>query len=53
MNGGISDYCCPCSFADGVMLMLTPTFGFAYEGGVVLPSHLLAGITTYHYAFHQ
>lgn len=53
MNGGISYYCRPCSFADGVMLMLTPPFGFADGGDVTLLSHLLAGVTTDLRVFHQ
>lgn len=52
MNGGISSYCRPCSFADGV-LMLIPPFGFADGGDVALLSHLLAGVTTNLCVFHQ
>lgn len=53
MNGGISDYCHPCSSADSVMLMLIPPFGSADGGDVALLSHLLAGVATDVCAFHQ
>lgn len=53
MNGGISDYCHPCSSADSVMLMLIPPFGSADGGDVAVLSHLLAGVATDVCAFRQ
>lgn len=53
MNGGIFVHCCPCCFADGVMIRPTPPFCFADGKNVAPLSHLLTGVTTGLYVFHQ